>query len=227
MFINILCFLTKNFELEENVVLLEVLYRHVECVDIYDFIHLLTYYQLCINFQKKKKIWRWIVFKYCGGFLCVFIKPKIWFIWWRKCLNRWNLFLFFPPYSLRVLCFFSIFNMKTTCYNTNDHYNCNVVDFHWVFNSFLNLVVWFFSLYTIFLKNDCLSQFCCILFIGYSCHGVCQVKKKKFIQCCLRRMWLYRRLKQTCCAVMVAFSRLKKKIKYPCFRGCNPEANYN
>lgn len=30
-----------------------------------------------------------------------------------------------------------------------------------------------------FLKNDCLSQFCCILFIGYSCHGVCQVKKKK------------------------------------------------
>lgn len=54
----------------------------------------------------KKKIWRWIVFKYCGGFLCVFIKPKIWFIWWRKCLNRWNLFLFFPPFSLRVLCFF-------------------------------------------------------------------------------------------------------------------------
>lgn len=105
MFINILCFLTKNFELAENVVLLEVLYRHVECVDIYDFIHLLTYYQLCINFQKKK-IWRWIVFKYCGGFLCVFIKPKIWFIWWRKCLNRWNLFLFFPPFSLRVLCFF-------------------------------------------------------------------------------------------------------------------------
>lgn len=108
MFINILCFLTKNFELEENVVLLEVLYRNVDCVDIYDFIHLLTYYQLCINFQKKK-IWRWIVFKYCGGFLCVFIKPKIWFIWWRKCLNRWNLFLFFPPFSLRVLCFFFLY----------------------------------------------------------------------------------------------------------------------
>lgn len=175
----------------------------------------------------KKKIWRWIVFKYCGGFLCVFIKPKIWFIWWRKCLNRWNLFLFSPHILWECFVFFSIFNMKTTCYNTNDHYNCNVVDFHWVFNSFLNLVVWFFSLYTIFLKNDCLSQFCCILFIGYSCHGVCQVKKKKFIQCCLRRMWLYKRLKQTCCAVMVAFSRLKKKLKYPCFRGWNPEANYN
>lgn len=52
-------------------------------------------------------------------------------------------------------------------------------------------------------------------------------KKKKIIQCCLWRMWLYKRLKQTCCAVMVEFSRLKKKIKYPCFRGCNPEANYN
>lgn len=151
MFIIILCFLTKNFELAENVVLLEVLYRHVECVDIYDFIHLLTYYQLCINFQKKK-IWRWIVFKYCGGFLCVFIKPKIWFIWWRKCLNRWNLFLFSPHFLWECFVFFSIFNMKTTCYNTNDHYNCNVVDFHWVFNSFLNLVVWFFSLYTIFWK---------------------------------------------------------------------------
>lgn len=152
MFITILCFLTKNLELAENVVLLEVLYKHVDCVDIYDFIHLLTYYQLCINFQKKKN-WRWIVFKYCGGFLCVFIKPKIWFIWWRKCLNRWNLFLFSPPFSLRVLCFFSIFNMKTTCYNTNDHYNCNVVDFHWVFNSFLNLVVWFFFIVYYFFEK--------------------------------------------------------------------------
>lgn len=105
MFIIILCFLTKNFELEENVVLLEVLYRNVDCVDIYDFIHLLTYYQLCINFQKKK-IWRWIVFKYCGGFLCVFIKPKIWFIWWRKCLNRWNLFLFSPHILWECFVFF-------------------------------------------------------------------------------------------------------------------------
>lgn len=95
----------KEFGLEENVVLLEVLYKHVDCVDIYDFIHLLTYYQLCINFQKKK-IWRWIVFKYCGVFLCVFIKPKIWFIWWRKCLNRWNLFLFFPPIFFESALFF-------------------------------------------------------------------------------------------------------------------------
>lgn len=175
MFIIILCFLTKNFELEENVVLLEVLYRHVECVDIYDFIHLLTYYQLCINFQKKK-IWRWIVFKYCGGFLCVFIKPKIWFIWWRKCLNRWNLFLFFPPFSLRVLWFFFLYliwkplvtiQMIIIIVMLLTFIGCSTV--------FLNLVVWFFSLYTIFLKNDCLSQFCCILFIGYSCHGVCQV----------------------------------------------------
>lgn len=44
MFINILCFFIKNFEFEENVVLFEVLYRYVECVDIYDFIYLLIYY---------------------------------------------------------------------------------------------------------------------------------------------------------------------------------------
>lgn len=72
----------------------------------YTFVDLLP---IMYKLSKKKKIWRWIVFKYCGGFLCVFIKPKIWFIWWRKCLNRWNLFLFFPPYSLRVLCFFFLY----------------------------------------------------------------------------------------------------------------------
>lgn len=179
MFINILCFLTKNFELEENVVLLEVLYRHVDCVDIYDFIHLLTYYQLCINFQKKKNLKMNSVQILWGFFVCVY-KAKNMVHLMEEMPQSLELVPFFPPHILwECFVFFSIFNMKTTCYNTNDHYNCNVVDFHWVFNSFLNLVVWFFSLYTIFLKNDCLSQFCCILFIGYSCHGVCQVKKKK------------------------------------------------
>lgn len=179
MFINILCFLTKNFELEENVVLLEVLYRHVDCVDIYDFIHLLTYYQLCINFQKKKNLKMNSVQILWGFFVCVY-KAKNMVHLMEEMPQSLELVPFFPPIFFEsALVFFSIFNMKTTCYNTNDHYNCNVVDFHWVFNSFLNLVVWFFSLYTIFLKNDCLSQFCCILFIGYSCHGVCQVLKKK------------------------------------------------
>lgn len=68
-FIIILCFLTKNLELAENVVLLEVLYRHVDCVDIYDFIHLLTYYQLCINFPKKTMKMNSV--QILWGFFCV------------------------------------------------------------------------------------------------------------------------------------------------------------
>lgn len=175
MFITILCFLTKNFELEENVVLLEILYRHVDCVDIYDFIHLLTYYQLCINFQKKKNLKMNSVQILWGFFVCVY-KAKNMVHLMEEMPQSLELVPFFPPIFFEsALFFFSIFNMKTTCYNTNDHYNCNVVDFHWVFNSFLNLVVWFFFIVYYFLKNDCLSQFCCILFIGYSCHGVCQV----------------------------------------------------
>lgn len=144
MFIIILCFLTKNFELEENVVLLEVLYRHVDCVDIYDFIHLLTYYQLCINFQKKKNLKMNSVQILWGFFVCVY-KAKNMVHLMEEMPQSLELVPFFPPIFFEsALFFFSIFNMKTTCYNTNDHYNCNVVDFHWVFNSFLNLVVWFF-----------------------------------------------------------------------------------
>lgn len=144
MFINILCFLTKNFELEENVVLLEVLYRHVDCVDIYDFIHLLTYYQLCINFQKKKNLKMNSVQILWGFFVCVY-KAKNMVHLIEEMPQSLELVPFFSPHILwECFVFFSIFNMKTTCYNTNDHYNCNVVDFHWVFNSFLNLVVWFF-----------------------------------------------------------------------------------
>lgn len=144
MFIIILCFLTKNFELAENVVLLEVLYRHVDCVDIYDFIHLLTYYQLCINFQKKKNLKMNSVQILWGFFVCVY-KAKNMVHLMEEMPQSLELVPFFPPHFLwECFGFFSIFNMKTTCYNTNDHYNCNVVDFHWVFNSFLNLVVWFF-----------------------------------------------------------------------------------
>lgn len=140
MFITILCFLTKNFELEENVVLLEVLYRHVDCVDIYDFIHLLTYYQLCINFQKKKNLKMNSVQILWGFFVCVY-KAKNMVHLMEEMPQSLELVPFFPPIFFESALFFSIFNMKTTCYNTNDHYNCNVVDFHWVFNSFLNLVV--------------------------------------------------------------------------------------
>lgn len=131
------CFLTKNLELAETVVLLEVLYRLVDWVYIYDFIHLLTYYQLCINFQKNIT-WKWIVFNYCGFFVCVY-KAKIWFIWWRKCLNRRNLFLFFPHYLWECFVFFYLIWKPLVTVQRNDHYYCNVVDFHWVFNSLKTL----------------------------------------------------------------------------------------
>lgn len=153
----------------------------------YTFVDLLP---IMYKLSKKKNLKMNSVQILWGFFVCVY-KAKNMVHLMEEMPQSLELVPFFPPHILwECFVFFSIFNMKTTCYNTNDHYNCNVVDFHWVFNSFLNLVVWFFSLYTIFLKNDCLSQFCCILFIGYSCHGVCQVKKKKIIQCCLRRMWL-------------------------------------
>lgn len=99
MFINILCFLTKNFELEENVVLLEVLYRHVECVDIYDFIHLLTYYQLCINFQKKKNLKMNSVQILWGFFVCVY-KAKNMVHLMEEMPQSLELVPFFPPHIL-------------------------------------------------------------------------------------------------------------------------------
>lgn len=99
----------------------------------------------------KKKLWKWIVFKYCGFFLCVFIKPKIWFIWWRKCLNCRNLFLFSPIFFESALFFFYLIWKPLVTVQRNDHYNCNVVDFHWVFNSFKPCSL-IFSLYNIFWK---------------------------------------------------------------------------
>lgn len=99
MFITILCFLTKNFELEENVVLLEVLYRNVDCVDIYDFIHLLTYYQLCINFQKKKNLKMNSVQILWGFFVCVY-KAKNMVHLMEKMPQSLELVPFFPPHIL-------------------------------------------------------------------------------------------------------------------------------
>lgn len=119
IFIINLCFLTKNLELAENVVLLEVLYRHVDCVDIYDFIHLLIYYQLCINFQQQKTTWKWIVFKILWGFLCVYIKPKNTVHLIEEMPQSLELVPFFPIF-LRVLCCFFLFNMKTTCYSIKE-----------------------------------------------------------------------------------------------------------
>lgn len=157
----------------------------------YTFVDLLP---IMYKLSKKKNLKMNSVQILWGFFVCVY-KAKNMVHLMEEMPQSLELVPFFPPIFFEsALFFFSIFNMKTTCYNTNDHYNCNVVDFHWVFNSFLNLVVWFFSLYTIFLKNDCLSQFCCILFIGYSCHGVCQVKKKNlsnvvYGECGCTRNW--------------------------------------
>lgn len=108
MFINILCFLTKNFELEENVVLLEVLYRHVDCVDIYDFIHLLTYYQLCINFQKKKNLKMNSVQILWGFFVCVY-KAKNMVHLMEEMPQSLELVPFFPPIFFESALFFFLY----------------------------------------------------------------------------------------------------------------------
>lgn len=108
MFITILCFLTKNFELEENVVLLEVLYRHVDCVDIYDFIHLLTYYQLCINFQKKKNLKMNSVQILWGFFVCVY-KAKNMVHLMEEMPQSLELVPFFPPIFFESALFFFLY----------------------------------------------------------------------------------------------------------------------
>lgn len=178
MFIIILCFLTKNFELAENVVLLEVLYRHVECVDIYDFIHLLTYYQLCINFQKKKNLKMNSVQILWGFFVCVY-KAKNMVHLMEEMPQSLELVPFFPPIFFESALFFFLYliwkplvtiQMIIIIVMLLTFIGCSTV--------FKPCSLIFFIVYD-FLKNDCLSQFCCILFIGYSCHGVCQVKKKK------------------------------------------------
>lgn len=53
-----------------------------------------------------------------GFFVCVYMKPKNTVHLIEEMPQSLELVPFFPQFSLRVLCCFFLFNMKTTCYNT-------------------------------------------------------------------------------------------------------------